>query len=322
MRQFKKVVIDCDPGIDDSFALLLAMKHLNILGITAVGGNTGLVYTARNARFLAELAGRSDIPIYAGYDIPLLAKTKRAEEVHGSGGLGNVKIGEIKKTLEDEHAVDYLIRIFTEQKEVTLVTLGPLTNVAHALLKEPDLKNRISEIVCMGGSVTCGNYNAYAEFNIYADPEAAKIVFESGIPIKMVGLNLCRQNSMTEQDVQQMREIHNPVAKFAAEILEFSVSGNRQAELCDACTVAWLIDPEIIPCSLPMHVDIETRGDFTRGMTVCDFRNYISTDPKEDIGRKQVFAVSDKPANVTAAMEFERERFLNLLFETFKSYGE
>lgn len=322
MEQYKKVVIDCDPGIDDSFALLLAMKHLDILGITAVGGNTGLADTSRNARFLTELGGRTDIPVYGGYDLALLGKSERAEEVHGSRGLGNVEIGEPKKRLEDEHAVDFLTRIFKEQKEVTLVTLGPLTNVAHALLKEPALKKRIPEIVCMGGSVTCGNSSACGEFNIYADPEAAKIVFESGIPIKMAGLNLCRQNFMTEKDTEAMRSIPNPAAQFAAEMLGFSVRGGRKAELCDACTVAWLIDPKIIPSSLPMHVDIETMGEFTRGMTVCDYRTYISTDPKEDIGRKRYYEVSGKPENVTAAMEFDRKRFLKLLFDTLKSYGD
>lgn len=322
MERCRKTVIDCDPGIDDSFALLLAMKHLEVLGITTVGGNTGLDDTSRNARFLTELAGRTDIPVYAGYDTPLLEKTERAEEVHGIRGLGTVDTGELKKKLENEHAADFLIRTFMKQKDITLAALGPLTNVAQAILKQPALKKQIPEIICMGGSVTCGNFNPCAEFNIYADPEAAKIVFESGIPIKMVGLNLCRQNSMTPDDVERMRRIPNSVAQFAAEILDFSVQGGRQAELCDACTIAWLIDPEIVTCSLPMHVDIETRGEFTRGMTVCDYRGYISTEPKEDIGRKRYYPYSGKAENVTAAMEFDRERFLKLLFGTFKSYGE
>lgn len=323
MKRYRKTVIDCDPGIDDSFALLLAMKHLDLLGITAVGGNTGLDNTSRNARFLTELAGRTDIPVYAGYDAPLLERSERAEHVHGIRGLGTVEISEPKKKLESEHATDFLIRTFMEERaDVNLTALGPLTNVAQAILKKPALKKRIPEIVLMGGSVTGGNANACAEFNIYADPEAAKIVFQSGIPIKMAGLNLCRQNSMTPKDVETIRRIPNSVAQFASEILDFSVRGSSRAELCDACAVAWLIDPDIVPCSLPMHVDIETKGEFTRGMTVCDYRGYMGTDPKEDIGRKRNYALSHKSENVTAAMEFDRERFLKLLFGTFKSYAD
>lgn len=321
MEMSKKVWIDCDPGIDDSFALLLAMKHLSVAGISAVGGNVGLDRTFRNARYVAELAGHGDIPVYAGYDMPMFAKYKRAEYVHGSSGLGKMVVPEPKGTGEKEHAVEALIEAFRFQTDMKLLTLGPLTNVAQAILKEPELKHNIPEIIAMGGSVTNGNYNACGEFNIVVDPEAAKIVFESGIPIRMVGLNLCRQNSMTMDDVERFRKVPGPVAAMAADLLEYTVNRGRQSQLCDACAAAWLIDPAIITCALPMHVEVETKGEFTRGMTVCDYRGYIGTAPKEDIGREVIYPVEGGEMNVLAAMEFDKGRFDELLIQTIKSYG-
>lgn len=136
----RKVIIDCDPGIDDMFALILCIRHLDVRGIVAVGGNTGLEYTQRNARFATELTGRPDIPVYAGYDMPMLNQLVRATEVHGSGGIGDIEIREPEKKLEKEHGADFLIRTFMENDDISLITLGPLTNVAQAILKEPELK--------------------------------------------------------------------------------------------------------------------------------------------------------------------------------------
>ena len=233
MSDKRKVVIDCDPGIDDCFALMMCIKHLDVQGIVAVGGNTGLKYTERNARYMTELTGRPDIPVYAGYDMPMINKPVRATEVHGSGGLGTVSIEEPKKQLEKQHGVDYLVDTFMNHDDITLITLGPLTNVAQALLKEPELKKRIPEILCMGGSALAGNATSAAEFNIYVDPEAAKIVFESGIPIRMVGLNVTRQNGMTPEDVELLKNIHNPVADFAAQIMAFTAGHYGRTSLCD-----------------------------------------------------------------------------------------
>lgn len=318
----RKVIIDCDPGIDDCYALLLCLRHLDVQGIVAVGGNTGLVYTEKNARYITELTGKTDIPVYAGYDLPILNRIVRATEVHGSGGLGEVSIPEPKKQLEDKHGVDYLTEYYMgdQAAETALITLGPLTNIAQALLKEPELRNRIPEILCMGGSAFAGNTTSVAEFNIMADPEAAKIVFESGIPIRMVGLNLTRQNRMTAEDVEQFRAEGGKVGAFAADILQFTV-GNKKVELCDACAVAWMIDPEIITRSIKCHVDIETAGTYTRGMTVCDWRDYIGMDPKQDLSHVQEREVVQAPLNVEVAMEFDRERFHRLLHETIASYA-
>jgi len=256
----RKVIIDCDPGIDDMFALILCIRHLDVRGIVAVGGNTGLEYTQRNARFATELTGRPDIPVYAGYDMPMLNQLVRAIEVHGSGGIGDIEIREPEKKLEKEHGADFLIRTFMENDDISLITLGPLTNVAQAILKEPELKKRIPEILCMGGSATSGNATPAAEFNILVDPEAAKIVFESGIPIKMAGLNLTRQNHMDMADVEQLRAIGGTVGDFAADILEFSVKNSDFTSICDACAVAWWVDDRVITKSIRTQVDVETKG--------------------------------------------------------------
>ncbi len=322
MSDKRKVVIDCDPGIDDCFALMMCIKHLDVQGIVAVGGNTGLKYTERNARYMTELTGRPDIPVYAGYDMPMINKPVRATEVHGSGGLGTVSIEEPKKQLEKQHGVDYLVDTFMNHDDITLITLGPLTNVAQALLKEPELKKRIPEILCMGGSALAGNATSAAEFNIYVDPEAAKIVFESGIPIRMVGLNVTRQNGMTPEDVELLKNIHNPVADFAAQIMAFTAGHYGRTSLCDACAVSWLVDPAIITKSAKVHVDVETKGEFTRGMTVCDWREYMGKNPKEDIVHEKQFSQWNPVPNVEVALEFDEKRFRQVLFDTLASYGD
>ena len=164
----RKVIIDCDPGIDDMFALILCIRHLDVRGIVAVGGNTGLEYTQRNARFATELTGRPDIPVYAGYDMPMLNQLVRATEVHGSGGIGDIEIREPEKKLEKEHGADFLIRTFMENDDISLITLGPLTNVAALLLSHPELKSRIGRISMMGGGIRHGNWTPAA-----APPPAA-----------------------------------------------------------------------------------------------------------------------------------------------------
>ena len=318
----RKVIIDCDPGIDDMFALILCIRHLDVRGIVAVGGNTGLEYTQRNARFATELTGRPDIPVYAGYDMPMLNQLVRATEVHGSGGIGDIEIREPEKKLEKEHGADFLIRTFMENDDISLITLGPLTNVAQAILKEPELKKRIPEILCMGGSATSGNATPAAEFNILVDPEAAKIVFESGIPIKMAGLNLTRQNHMDMADVEQLRAIGGTVGDFAADILEFSVKNSDFTSICDACAVAWWVDDRVITKSIRTQVDVETKGEFTRGMTVCDWRDFMGTDPEQEISREKCWNKYKTSGNVEVAMEFDQKRFREVLFYTVRSYKE
>lgn len=316
----KKVIIDCDPGIDDCFAIMMCIRHMDVQGIVAVGGNAGLSNTQRNARYMTQLTNRMDIPVYAGYDMPMFGKSERAPEVHGAGGLGSVVIPEPEKQLEKQHGVDYLIDTFMNRDDVSLITLGPLTNVAQALLKEPKLKERIPEILCMGGSAFVGNATSVAEFNIYADPEAAKIVFESGIPIQMVGLNVTRQNRLGLDDVAKLKEIGGPVADFASELLTFAVGVFGESNMCDSAAVSWWVDDKIITKSIQTRVTVETKGEFTRGMTVCDWRNYMGPNPTVDISRERIMGYYDQEANVDVAMEFDQKRFREVLFETMEWY--
>lgn len=323
----KKVVIDCDPGIDDTYALLLSIPYLDVIGITAVGGNVPLKYTSKNALYVTELIGREDIPVYAGYDGPMFTKLETASEVHGKGGLGDVEITEPRRSLKNEHAVDFLIDTFMNRDDTMLAAIGPLTNVAQALLKEPALKERIPELLIMGGNVTAGNFSPAAEFNIAVDPEAAKIVFESGIPIKMVGLNLTRQCVITKEDEEQLRKIGTKPAIFAANLLNFSlrtpVNSKKKipaSNMCDAATLAWLVKPELFK-SIPMHVDVETKGEFTRGMTVCDCRHLMGSDPLQDISHVDV-GEPREDNNVDVAVEFDLAGFKELLFDTFASYKD
>lgn len=320
MLDKRKVVIDCDPGIDDAVALIMSFKRLKVVGVTTVGGNVGLKNTLNNALFITELTGNSDIPVFAGCDMPLFSKPERAEDVHGASGLGNLDNIKPAKKAEDKHSVDYIIDTFMKEDDISLITLGPLTNIAMALLKEPELKKKIPEILCMGGSVTAGNHSAVSEFNIYVDPEAAKVVFESGIPIKMVGLNLCRQNNMTEDDVAEIKKIGNKVSDLVANILDFSTTALEKTELCDALAVSWYINEDIMKYTLPMSVKIETKGEYTRGMTVCDYRNYIGDLPPVDIERWKTLNYKTDKENCEVAMEIDIPLFKKILIEILKEY--
>lgn len=321
MPEKRKVVIDCDTGVDDALALLLAFQHLDVVGITTVGGNVGLSNVQRNTRYVAELAGRWDIPVFAGYDRPLLVPLQDASHVHGKGGLGPVVIPEPKKPLEPVHAVDFLIDTFLHRDDVSLVTTAPLTNIAHALLREPRLKERIPEILCMCGSTTYGNATPAAEFNIYVDPEAAKLVFESGIPMKMVGLNLCRQYVTTAQATERLRALDTPVSRLAAALFDSRVDKSGMNHLCDVCCLMWYCAPEVITKSAPMHVAIETKGEFTRGMTLCDTRAFDTNIPATDIGHQRSYSsFKGLPPNVEVALELDAQRFDQVFYETIRQY--
>ena len=323
MADQRKVIIDCDTGVDDALALLLCLKRLEVVGITTVGGNVGLENTQRNTRYVTEVAGRTDVPVFAGYARPMLVPLRDASYVHGAGGLGDIQVPEPRKPLEKQHAVDFIIETFMRREDVSLITLGPLTNVAHALLKEPRLARRIPEILIMGGSTTNGNATPAAEFNIFVDPEAARLVFESGIPIRMVGLNLCRQQVATAELRDKVRAIGNPAAQFAALLF-----GNREGKpgrdnFCDACAVMWMIDPDVITRSARMHVAVETKGEFTRGMTLCDTRGFRSDRPQADIEHQHLYEPLPKgeEPNVEVALELDAARFDQVLLETLALYS-
>ena len=324
MTETRKVIIDCDTGVDDALAILLCLKNLDVVGITTVGGNVGLENTQRNTRYVTEVAGRTDVPVFAGYARPLLVPLQDASYVHGAGGLGNIQVPEPQKPLEKQHAVDFLIETFMTRDDVSLITLGPLTNIAHALLKEPRLVHRIPEILTMGGSTTWGNATPAAEFNIFVDPEAAKLVFESGIPIRMVGLNATRQQRASLEVYEQIKAMDSPAAQLAAKLFLDREGKPGRNNFCDACAVMWWIDSHVISKSAMMHVVVETQGEFTRGMTLCDGRGFQANRREVDMEHEKLYEPLPKglEPNVEVALELDQARFSQVLLDTMRRYSE
>lgn len=271
-------IIDCDPGHDDAMAILLGARHLDLKGITTVHGNVSLEQTTRNARQVVELAGLGEIPVARGMDRPLLRDVVHAPEVHGQSGLDGPTLPAPEGPLSDEHGVDFIRRVARETDDLALIPIGPLTNVAVALRREPALAERLAVISLMGGSLTFGNSTAAAEFNIWADPEAADIVFQSGVPIKMVGLNVTRQVAATAERRRQIRTMGSRTAIAVAEMLDFysdrlaTLFGLDGGSMHDPLAVAALVEPEILTFEA-MHVQVELHGRHTYGMTLCDHRH-------------------------------------------------
>ena len=271
-----RVVIDTDPGVDDALALLLAMRspELKIEGITAVAGNVPLTLTLPNALRMVEIAGRDDIPVAAGASGPLLRRLVTATYAHGENGLGGAVFPEPKRKPVAEPAADFIRQIVRKYPgEITLLTIGPLTNIAAALDSDPDLARMVRSLVMMGGSLSGGNITPAAEFNIYVDPEAARIVFQSGIPITMVGLDVTRKTSLTDEHVRVLEAAQNPVSQAAATIARNALNHNRERgflvgpNMHDSLAVAGFIDPSILQFQ-DYYVDVETTGELTAGETL------------------------------------------------------
>ncbi len=276
MRDGPLLIVDCDPGHDDALALGLAHVHANVLGITSVSGNAPLEDTTRNALGMAALLG-SSADVYAGEARPLVGEPRHAGGVHGTGGLGRVALPKHDRVISELHAVDYLIEATRKRSNVWLVPLGPLTNIARAMERDPELVERIEGISLMGGSAGAGNVTAVAEFNIWADPEAAEIVMASGAHIRMSGLNLTRQWQSDDTVAARLKESGSVKAQVAAAILDDihdrmeSLGRGRRAALHDPCAVLAVTHPELVGFE-ERHVTVETAGVYTRGMTVVDER--------------------------------------------------
>jgi purine nucleosidase len=278
----RKIIIDTDPGQDDAIAILLALaspEELDVLGIVAVAGNVGLRQNAINALKVVELSGRRDIAVYAGCERPMRRDLVTAEAVHGKTGLDGPTLPEPKLLVERLHGVDFIIRtVYShEPKTVTLCALGPLTNLAMAFVKAPQIVERIEQIVLMGGGCfEGGNITPAAEFNIYVDPEAADVVFRSGIPITVVPLDVSHQMLSTNARTQVFRDIGNRAGVVTAEMLEFFERFDEQkygwegGPLHDPCVIAWLLQPTLFQ-GRDINVTIETASELTRGMTVADW---------------------------------------------------
>ncbi len=305
----RKIIIDTDPGQDDAVAILLALaspEDIDVLGIVCVAGNVGLARNARNALKIVELAGRDDVPVYAGSARPMMRPLVTAEHVHGATGLDGPDLPEPRKQLELMHGVDFLIDAIMSEPEgtVTVCALGPLTNIAMALVKEPLIASRIQEIVLMGGAYfEVANITPAAEFNIYVDPEAAATVFACGAPITMMPLDVTHQMLGTPDRVRAFSDIGNASGAAVAAMLGFSERfdlkkyGWDGAPLHDPCVTAYIIAPEIFS-GRRCNVEIETASALTRGMTVADY-----------------WHVTDRPHNVNFIRNGDADAFYQLLTE-------
>lgn len=278
----RKIIIDTDPGQDDAVAILLALaspEEIELLGITAVAGNVPLELTAKNARKVCEVAGRADVKVFAGCDRPLAHTLVTAEHVHGKTGLDGPDLPEPAMPLQDQHGVEFIIETLRAEPSgtVTLCPLGPLTNIATALQKAPDIAEKVQEIVLMGGAYfEVGNITPAAEFNIYVDPEAAEIVFKSGIPIVVMPLDVTHKALVTAPRNDAFRALGTDPGRVVAEWTDFferfdkEKYGSAGAPLHDPTVIAYLIRPELFS-GRHVNVEIETQSDLTRGMTVADW---------------------------------------------------
>jgi len=304
----RRIIIDTDPGQDDAVAILLALAspELHVLGITAVAGNVPLSLTQKNARMICELAGRPDVRVYAGAVRPLVRRLVTAEHVHGRTGLDGPRLPEPTMPLQEMHAVDFIVEtlLAEEPGTVTLCPLGPLTNIAAALNRAPEIAGRIREIVLMGGGFfEGGNVTPAAEFNIYVDPHAAEIVFSSGVPIVMMPLDVTHKALTTASRVAAFRALGTRVGIATAEMLEFferfdeEKYGSDGGPLHDPCVIAYLVRPELFRGRL-CNVAVETASGITMGMTVIDW-----------------WGVTDRQKNAMVMRDIDSDGFFRLLTE-------
>jgi purine nucleosidase len=305
----RKIIIDTDPGQDDAVAILLALaspKDLDVLGIVAVAGNVPLDLTEKNARIVCELAGKTDVSVFAGCDRPLGRPLVTAEHVHGKSGLDGPKLPDPTMPLQPQHGVDFIIDTLRNEpaNTVTLCVLGPLTNIATAFQKAPDIVARVQQVVLMGGAYfEVGNITPTAEFNIYVDPQAADIVFKSGIDIVVMPLDVTHKALVTQARNDAFRALGTPAGIAVAQMTDFferfdkEKYGSTGAPLHDPCVTAYLIAPDLFK-GRHINVEIEVKSELTMGMTVADW-----------------WGVTDRPANATFIGDLDADGFFALLVE-------
>jgi purine nucleosidase len=289
------IIIDTDPGQDDALAILLALASpdIEVLGITAVAGNVPLPLTEVNARKICELAGRPEIKVFAGASRPMLRSLITAEHVHGKTGLDGPILPEPKMALQKQFAPDFIIETLMSREAgtVTLCCLGPLTNIGLALVKEPRIASRIKRIVAMGGGWSeGGNITPAAEFNIYVDPQAARLVFQCGAPITLIPLDCTHKAIATRQRIEKFRAMKNNTGPAVAEMLDFferfdiEKYGSEGGPLHDPCVVAWLLHPEMFS-GKDVNVEIECESELTMGQTVVDWWRVTNRKPNAHVVR-------------------------------------
>ena len=307
------IILDCDPGHDDAIAIVLALAspELDVKAITSSAGNQTPEKTLRNVLRMLTLLQRQDIPVAGGARKPLMRELIIADNVHGESGLDGPALPEPDFAPQSCTAVELMAKTLRESPQpVTIVATGPQTNVALLLNSHPELHDKIARIVMMGGAMVLGNWQPAAEFNIYVDPEAAEIVFQSGIPVAMAGLDVTHRAQIHGLDIERFRQLGNPVATIVAELLDFFMEYHKDAKwgftgapLHDPCTIAWLLKPELFT-SVERWVGVETQGKYTQGMTVVDY----------------YFLTGNQP-NTTVLLDVDREGFVDLLAERLAFYG-
>jgi purine nucleosidase len=310
-----KIILDCDPGHDDAMALLLAYGNpeIDLIGVTTVGGNHTLEKVTYNARATLQMAGATDIPVYAGCDRPILRVQEVADSIHGQTGLDGVELPVPTRPLEQKHAVNYIIETImaAEPDTITLVPTGPLTNIAMAARMEPRIVERVHEVVLMGGGVHEGNWSAVAEFNIKVDPEAAAIVFNEPWPVTMIGLDVSHKALCTPAVQARIDAIGTPLSQFASGLMDFFRKTYQENQdfvdppVHDPCTVAFVIDPSVVQ-TRRAHVTVETQGEHTLGMTVADFRG---PEPSAD------------ECHIRVGVGLDFDKFWNLICDAIERIG-
>lgn len=318
----RRIIIDTDPGVDDAMAIFLALRspELKVEAITAVSGNVPLEMTLPNALRLAEIAGRTDIPIAGGASVPLVRRLITAKYVHGNNGLGGVDFPAPTLKPVAESATQLISRIVRANPgQITIVAVGPLTNIGTLLRADPEIARMIPQIVIMGGSLSGGNITPAAEFNLYVDPEAARIVFDAGIPLTMVGLDVTEKVLLREEHIVILERAQNPVSQAAGKIMRATLNRAHKGidatviAMHDPLTVASLIDPKLLKLQ-DYYVEVETEGEFTAGMTV----GYAHAPVRPSAPMTSATAALPDPdtsfhSNAKVAVGVDPERFFSLL---------
>lgn len=307
-----KIILDCDPGHDDALAMMLAIANpeIDLLAVTTSAGNQTPEKTLNNAMRLLTLMHHQEIPVAGGNRTPLLKPLETAGNVHGKTGLDGADLPDPDFEVQPLTAIELIAKTLRESNTpVTLVVTGPMTNAALFLRVYPELKDKIERIVYMGGAMGLGNWTPSVEFNIYVDPEAAKIVMNAGIPLVMAPLNVTHKAQILKPEIDEIGKIDNPVAHAFNGLLNFFEIyhenpkwGFKGAPLHDPCTITWLIHPEWFKTE-QMNVDVETEGELTRGETVCDY-----------------YELTGKPKNTEVLLDIDREAFIRFIEDSLKKF--
>lgn len=314
----RKIILDTDPGTDDAMAMMLALNspELDVRAITVVPGNVTAAQGLDNALRMVSLANRCDIPVAAGAQHPLFQKLITAEFWHGKNGLANIELPPSKCKVDGHFAPDLIIQmVHAAPREITLVPVGPLTNIALAVSKDPSIVPLVKEVILMGGSITGGNVNAAAEANIYNDPEAAQIVFQAGWPLTMVGLDVGDKTLLSQKYLDQLGRTHGPVNDFIYAVAKYLIALSAQfnspgTPMYDPLAVGVAIDATLVKAP-EMHVDVETKGEFTRGETVANRHGYIERNVLHG-DRYVIEGVDRVTPNAKVCVDVEADRFLQL----------